>query len=116
MNHSWTNQRRTQPLLQCWCWEGHCSSALSHSLVSINYGEPWELPAFNQYHQNQMTNYRSDFNFERKERRNLSYKHFSSRTFLQGDTFFLGIFRTLDLLSPLLVTLMVRFLYAKENL
>ncbi|CAL2235954.1 unnamed protein product [Prunus armeniaca] len=40
---------------------------------------------------------------------------FSSRTFLQGDPF-LGIFRTLDLLSPLLVMLMVRFLYAKENL
>ncbi|KAI5333255.1 hypothetical protein L3X38_023385 [Prunus dulcis] len=40
---------------------------------------------------------------------------FSSRTFLQGDPF-LGIFRTLDLSSPLLVTMMVRFLYAKENL
>ncbi|CAL2225249.1 unnamed protein product [Prunus armeniaca] len=40
---------------------------------------------------------------------------FSSSTFLQGDPF-LGIFRTLDLLSPLLITLMVRFLYAKENL
>ncbi|CAL8998050.1 unnamed protein product [Prunus brigantina] len=49
----------------------------------------------------------------------LSQKHsissFSSRTFLQGDPF-LGIFGTLDLLSPLLVTFMVRFLYAKENL
>ncbi|CAL8078512.1 unnamed protein product [Prunus armeniaca] len=52
-----------------------------------------------------MTNYRSGFNFERKERRNLSYKHFSTSTFLQGDPF-LGIFRTLDLLSPLLITLM----------
>ncbi|CAL2226207.1 unnamed protein product [Prunus armeniaca] len=62
-----------------------------------------------------MTNYRSGFNFERKERRNLSYKHFSSSTFLQGDPF-LGILRTLDLLSPLSITLMVRFLYAKENL
>ncbi|CAL2225511.1 unnamed protein product [Prunus armeniaca] len=40
---------------------------------------------------------------------------FSSSTFLQGDPF-LGIFRTLDLLSPLLITLMARFLYAKENL
>ncbi|CAL2225254.1 unnamed protein product [Prunus armeniaca] len=40
---------------------------------------------------------------------------FSSSTFLQGDPF-LGILRTLDLLSPLLITLMVRFLYAKENL
>ncbi|CAL2226987.1 unnamed protein product [Prunus armeniaca] len=56
-----------------------------------------------------MTTYRSGFNFERKERRNLSYKQFSSSTFLQGDPF-LGILRTLDLLSPLLITLMVRFL------
>ncbi|CAL2225252.1 unnamed protein product [Prunus armeniaca] len=40
---------------------------------------------------------------------------FSSSTFLQGDPF-RGILRTLDLLSPLLITLMVRFLYAKENL
>ncbi|CAL2225504.1 unnamed protein product [Prunus armeniaca] len=40
---------------------------------------------------------------------------FSSSTFLQGDPF-LGILRTLNLLSPLLITLMVRFLYAKENL
>ncbi|CAL2225548.1 unnamed protein product [Prunus armeniaca] len=44
-----------------------------------------------------------------------SSSSFSSSTFLQGDPF-LGIFRTLDLLSPLLITLMVRFLYAKENL
>ncbi|CAL2226238.1 unnamed protein product [Prunus armeniaca] len=39
---------------------------------------------------------------------------FSILQLLQGDPF-LGIFRTLDLLSPLLITLMVHFLYAKEN-
>ncbi|CAL2226223.1 unnamed protein product [Prunus armeniaca] len=39
----------------------------------------------------------------------------SFSSILQGDPF-LGIFRTLDLLSPLLITLMVHFLYAKENL
>ncbi|CAL8997705.1 unnamed protein product [Prunus brigantina] len=44
----------------------------------------------------------------------LVLRSFSSRTFLQGDPF-LGIFRTLDLLPPLLVMVMVHFLYAKEN-
>ncbi|PQQ02978.1 hypothetical protein Pyn_23496 [Prunus yedoensis var. nudiflora] len=38
----------------------------SHSLVSIYQGEPWELPAFNQHHQNQMTNCHFGFNSKGK--------------------------------------------------